>query len=237
MTVTRNPDAAERVFLDARRCTEDDLRALAALPHARMLQLTGLRITPAALAAASWVESLHLVDPATIEGLENVQQIRTLSIYHLPKIHDLAPIGHLRQLRTLRLSTPPGYDASRKCFEVASLEPLGRLTNLEALTMRGIVPLSGGLEPLHRLQQLQRLDITHVYAFALEDYARLARALPNTTGHCLQPFFAASWAGKCSRCAGDRVVLTAPPPRHSRFLCPVCNRARLDEHVAAWNRS
>jgi len=225
---------ARHVFLDGRHCTEDDLRALAALPNAASLEISGLRIDLRALRAVPWVEHLHLNDPATLDGLVHLQQVRRLAVYHFPKIHDLAPVGALSRLRTLLLSTSPSYDASRKCFEVDSLEPLAALSQLEQLTMRGVVPLHGRLEPLHGLTGLRELAITHVYCFGLEDYARLAAALRHTTGHCLEPFFAASWAGTCRRCGQGRVVLTGPRQRRSRFLCPLCDGARVAQHVAAW---
>jgi len=225
---------AETVFVDGRHAGEADLRALATLTDVRTLQISGLRYTLDALESVKWIESLHLNDPSTLEGLETLQHVQHLTVYHLPKIRDLSPIGALATLKTLLLSTPPSYDSSRRCFEVSSLKPLGHLTALDRLTMRGIVPLEGGLEPLHALTQLRRLNVTHVYVFTLEDYARLARALPDTTGHCLQPFFPASWAGTCSRCGEARVVLTGPRPRRPRLLCPLCNRARLDDHIAAW---
>src|SRR4030095_8997101 len=97
-----------------------------------------------------------------------------------------------------------------------------------------ILPDDETLEPLHALTQLETLEITHVYTFALEDFARLARALPNTTGHCLVPYFTASWAGVCPKCGSARVALTAPPPRSPRMACPSCHADRLRRHEARW---
>jgi len=226
---------ARSVFLDGRHCTARDLGALAAVPDATDLRISGLRIGLRALADVPWIRHLTLNDPTTLDGLRSLRQIRKLDLYDVPQVRDLSPIGALRELTSLRLSTPPSYDASRKCFEVESLDALAHLGRLEELTMRGVVPLRGRLEPLHALTQLRRIEITHVYCFGLEDYARLARALANTEGHCLQPFFEASWAGLCPRgCGRTRVALTGPPPRSPRVLCADCNRARLDKHVAAW---
>jgi hypothetical protein len=222
-------------LLDGRRSTERDLAALAQVPNETALRISGLRITVQALAGVPWIESLTLDDPATLDGLEALPHVRKLAVDYFPKIRDLSPIGALGQLTSLLLSTPPSYDASRKCFEVESLEPLGRLGHLEELTLRGVIPLRGRLEPLHGLKQLRRLTISHVYCFTLEDYARLARVLTNTTGDCLRPVFAASWAGTCQRgCGQTRVVLTGPRPRSPHVLCPDCNRARIERHVEAW---
>jgi hypothetical protein len=101
--------------------------------------------------------------------------------------------------------------------------------------MRGILPDDRTLTPLYALTQLETLEVTHVYCFTLEDYARLAKALPNTKGHCLVPYFEASWTGLCSKCGGPRVALTGPPPRSRRLACPSCQAERLRRHEAEWN--
>ena len=227
--------AARKVTIDGRACSERDLAALAVLRHATHVQLTGMRSALGALAALPRLEQLHLVDPHTLEGLSAMPRLTSLTIYCFPKIHSLAPIASLVNLRSLLLSTPPGYDASRKCHDVDSLQPLEHLRYLERLTLRGILPARGRLSPLSALTQLRELAVTHVYAFGLEDYAGLARALPATSGHCLRPYFAAHWTGRCRACGRPRVALTAPPPRTPRTLCPDCDRARLERHVANWN--
>jgi len=226
---------AERIVVDGARCTERELRALASVPLATHLQVSRLRVSLAGLADLPHLQDLHLVDPGTLEGLERLQQLVSLTVYCFPKIHSLSPIGSLTNLKTLLVSTPPGYDAGRKCHRVESLEPLGRLGDLEALTLRGVLPDQGRLDALRALKGLRQLAITHVYAFGIDDYAGLARALPNTSGHCLQPYYEAHWTGTCRHgCGRARVALTAPPPRSPRMLCPDCDRARLERHVAAW---
>jgi hypothetical protein len=227
--------AACKVFVDGAGCTERDLRALGALPRATHIQISRLRVSLDGLADLPHLQDLHLVDPGTLEGLEELQRLVSMTVYHFPKIHSLTPIGSLTNLKTLLASTPPSYDASRKCHNVESLSAIGRLSHLEALTLRGVLPGEGRLDALRALKGLKQLGITHVYAFSLEDYARLARALPNTIGNCLRPYYEAHWAGTCRRgCGRARVALTAPPPRSPRTLCPDCDRERLERHVVAW---
>jgi hypothetical protein len=227
--------AASKIVVDGARWAERDLRALASLPRATHLQISRLRVSVDGLADLSLLQNLHLVDPGTLEGLERLQQLTSLTVYCFPKIHSLTPIGSLANLTRLLVSTPPGYDASRKCHNVESLDPLGRLGRLEALTLRGVLPDEGRLDALRTLKGLRQLAITHVYAFGIEDYAALARALPNTSGHCLLPYFEAHWAGTCRHgCGRARVALTAPPPRSPRTLCPECDRVRLERHVGEW---
>ena len=100
----------------------------------------------------------------------------------------------------------------------------------------GVRPLKGRLEPLQRLVSLKYLHISHVYQFELEDYAALARALPNASGHCLQPYYALPNLGlRCKRCGAEMVFLTGPRPRTRHQLCPKCHKHKLEGHVQLWN--
>jgi hypothetical protein len=198
------------ISLDGRRLTTADLYAVAARPDVTRVKIFGLKERVGPLTMLASLRELDLTDPSTLDGLDELQQLESLTLYAFPRITSLEPIGALTNLKKLVLSTPPGYDAARKCYEVDSLEPLARLSDLESLTMRGIAPKSGRLDPIRRLTHLRRVDITHVYMFGLEDYAQLAAALPAAEGHCLQPVFEAAWAGACPQCGRPRVVLTAP---------------------------
>jgi len=224
-----------RVFVDARHLTGSELSELAALPGLGFLELSGLEIDLSPLGASGSLEHLHLDNPARLDGLDRLNHLTSFGLYYLPRIHVLDPIGELDSLESLVISTPPSYDASRKCHRVQSLAPLARLARLQRLILRGILPERDGLRPLESLGALRTLEVTHVFDFTVQEYARLARALPNTSGHCLVPFFEASWAGTCRRCGGNKVALTAPPPRTPRTLCPTCQRERLDAHVERWN--
>lgn len=223
------------ISLDGRRISVADLYAVAARPDVTRVRIFALQQSLAPLAPLLSLHHLELTDPFVLDGLDQLEQLESLMLYAFPRITSLDLVGSLPHLEKLILSTPPGYDASGKCYEVESFEPLARLTQLESLTIRGVVPKIGGLEPLHRLPQLRRVDITHVRVFGLEDFARLAAALPLTEGHCLQPVYEASWAGDCPRCTSARVVLTAPPPHRPKIACPICDRERIERHLTAWN--
>jgi hypothetical protein len=225
----------DSISLDGRRLSVADLYAVAARPDVARVRIFALKQSLAPLAPLTSLRHLELTDPYVLDGLDHLEQLESLMLYAFPRITSLDLVGTLTNLKKLMLSTPPGYDASRKCYEVESFEPLARLTNLESLTMRGIVPKSGGLEPIHRLTQLRKVDITHVYVFGLEDYARLAAALPLAEGHCLHPVYEATWVGTCPRCGSPRVALTAPPPRTPKTACPICDRERIERHLTAWN--
>jgi hypothetical protein len=231
----RRANEMNTISLDGRLLSIADLYAVAARPDVTRVRIFALQQNLGPLGTLTSLRHLELTDPHVLDGLEGMQQIESLMLYAFPRITSLDVVGKLTKLKKLMLSTPPGYDASRKCYEVESFEPLAQLANLEALTMRGIVPKTGALEPIRRLTSLRRVDITHVYVFGLEDYARLAAALPHAEGHCLQPVFEATWTGTCPCCGAARVALTAPPPRTPKIACPICDRERIERHLAAWN--
>jgi len=233
---TRLPALADhRAFVDARQLTNLELGELAALPDLEFLELSGTETDLSPLASSPTLRHLSLDNPAHLDGLGRLKQLTSFGLYYLPRIHALDQVGELHNLQSLAISTPPSYDASRKCHRVQSFAPLARLPHLRQLVMRGILPDTDRLRPLEALVSLQTIEVTHVFAFTMEDYASLARAVPNASGHCLVPFFEAAWTGLCSRCGGARVALTAPAPRTSRTLCPRCQRKRLDAHVERWN--
>ena len=186
--------------------TAEGLVALTAShPDAETVRVSKLRTSLLPFERLSSLRHLEINDPLTLEGLDHLTQLSSLTIYSFPRVHSLDALGGLTELRRLHLSTPPSYDASRKVHHVDSLEPLGHLRKLESLVMRGVLPTIGGLQPLHRLLLLRHLEITHMYAFPIAEYAQLARALPLAEGHCLVPYFEAPWTGSCKKWGGQRV--------------------------------
>lgn len=165
-----------------------------------------------------------------------MRQLECLVVDQAPKVTSLASIGALVQLRHLHISTPASWDASQKCIEVESLQPLAELSRLEKITLRGIRPASGALGPLERLKSLAEVEISHVPDFALEDFARLAGALPNASGDCLLPHFRMNFPWPCKRCKTTQEWLTGAVGRQKRYLCPVCEKDKLAAHVAAFDR-
>lgn len=86
--------------------------------------------------------------------LTRLQNLRYLSILHLPRVSDLAPLADLRSLKTLSLETLPSWDASGKVTTVASLDPIAALDNLQHLQLLGVCPPDRSLAPLERCKAL-----------------------------------------------------------------------------------
>jgi len=217
--------------------TQHDVEAIATIPAITCVSLAMSRITSLApLSKLSGLESLELDDPPTIAGIEGLISLKCLVLRHFRRITNLAPLSSLSNLRAVSMSTIPSWDASRRCLEIDSLEPLRKLINLESLRLMGIKPLDRRLDPLHDLTNLKYLHISHEFQFQLEDYAALARALPETSGHCLLPYYTIPQLSlRCKRCDGEIVFLTGPRPRTRRQLCPVCDERKLRQHEGQWN--
>ena len=216
---------------------QGDVELLADFASLTSVSLVAPRLTSLApLRALRRLQALELDDPPTLSGLDSLSDLKCLVLRHFRRIRSLSLVEPLSRLRVLSMSTIPSWDASRRCLEVDSLEPCSRLSGLESLCLMGVRPLKGRLEPLQRLVSLKYLHISHVYQFELEDYAALARALPNASGHCLQPYYALPHLGlRCKRCGEEMVFLTGPRPRTRHQLCPKCNKHKLEGHVQLWN--
>ena len=217
--------------------TQHDVEAIATIPAITCVSLAMPRITSLApLCKLSGLEFLELDDPPTIAGIEGLISLKCLVLRHFRRITNLAPLSCLSNLRAVSMSTIPSWDASRRCLEIDSLEPLRKLINLESLRLMGIKPLDRRLDPLRDLTNLKYLHISHEFQFQLEDYAALARALPETSGHCLLPYYTIPQLSlRCKRCDGEIVFLTGPRPRTRRQLCPVCDERKLRQHEGQWN--
>jgi hypothetical protein len=216
---------------------QSDLEVLAAIPSLTSVRLVNPRITSLApLSGLSHLEALSLDDPPTLNELDGLGNLKCLVLRHFRRVRSLSLVGALSRLRMISMSTIPSWDASRRCLEVESFEPLSKLHDLEWLYLMGVMPLDRQLVPLHGLDRLKDLQISHVFKFELKDYAALARALPKTSGHCLQPYYTLPQLNlRCKRCGEEKVFLTGPRPRTRRQLCPKCDGKKLQEHQMQWD--
>lgn len=105
------------------------------------------------LVVATWPDS-------SLEVLGELQRLSYLSLLHLPKVTDLAPLAALQNLVTLRLHTLPSWDSSGKKTTVRSLEPLALLPSLRHLELFGVVPEDGSLAPLEAASGLESVRVS-----------------------------------------------------------------------------
>ena len=108
-----------------------------------------------------------------ISFLRTLIGLRLLTLSHCPKVHDLGPIGALRNLEVLDLS-----GGMWSTFKPESLQPLANLDKLWGLSLKAIRVQDQSLVPLTGLKQLRQLELSN--QLPTEEYARLSVALPST---------------------------------------------------------
>lgn len=87
--------------------------------------------------------------------LEDLGKLRYLSILHMPKIRDIAPLASLTELETLSLATSPTWDAAGKCTIIESLGPLANLHKLKNLELLGVRQQNASLAELEQCKNLE----------------------------------------------------------------------------------
>ena len=120
---------------------------------------------------------------AVLAGLE------VLKIQDSGALRTLDGAAALNGLKNLVISTPPTWDGTARKIEIDSFAPVAKLKSLERLILLGVRPKDLDLAPIMGMTHLEDLDIGGVPEFTIGHYARLAAALPNTEGRCLQPYF------------------------------------------------
>ena len=84
----------------------------------------------------------------TLDVFGDASSLTYLSVLHLPKVSDLSPLAKFKALETLRLSTLPSWDSSRKRTRIRSLTPLLELPSLRYVELFSVVPDDGSLHDL-----------------------------------------------------------------------------------------
>lgn len=229
----RLADLNQLVAVWATQPTREFFRACARAPHLRALYACYFKkLDEVELAGANSLEHLAL-DWATrlvdLSFLADLPALRTLIIDDMKRL-DLNTMPELPQVTGLAMGG--GINSTMK---VESFEPLSRLPNLQYLSMYSIRTVDGSLKPLSRLRDLREIKLPNY--FSIDEFARLAGALPNTKGTVLTPFFTPTdgsanipfWT--CQRCHGPRYMMTGKP---AVILCPECDNAKMDKRIARW---
>lgn len=184
--------------------------------------------------------------------LSSFENAETLEIAGFPD-DDLDCLSSLRALKRLRIVHLP---------RVSSIEPLGRLSNLEELELSTLPGWDAGgkrtiidsLAPLGNLKKLRVLVVSGVVPEdkSLEPLAgcaslreirtgnhysieQLTKALKHRhyEGAFFKPYVELTY-GICGTCHAAKVMLSGVSGRS--VFCPVCNEKRVREHVELWNR-
>lgn len=170
---------------------------------------------------------------ADLSFLASMPRLRTLYISGARRL-DISTIPPLPRLAALHLAG--GTSAT---LRLETLAPLARLTTLRHLTLENVRPADGSLRPLAALTRLRELHVPN--GLEIEEYARIAGALPHTSGSAMTPFYAecVSRPGievlfRCEHCGRTRALMTGRP---AALLCPECDATAMRRRVARWEAS
>lgn len=215
---------------------DEKFAALLGLGSLRWLVIHAVRMTRLdGIEQLTQLERLILWDApqlTSLSGIESLSALNFLAMENIVRIRNLEPLAALHNLITLEIASPVGWDASGKRLEVASFAPIARLSRLRFLGLPGVRPLADGLRPLEQLTHLEQLRLPLDYP--VEDYGRLAAAMPHLESALTRPFYELSGPfSTCNRCGSQKVVLIGKRSKRSRQqVCPQCNRMLVAEHVS-----
>ena len=209
--------------------SEEQMRIVERLTSLRVLVMNFVHLkSPPQLASLVRLECLHCDHPndAWLGPIGSLHSLRSL---HLMSIRQLTDFSGLRQLRNLRELLLSGL--RWKTGHVRSFQGLDQLGKLELLYGGNLRFGDGSLAPLRALTNLRYLDLDN--AFAMEECAALATALPRATGKILAPFFQPPLPGcACTTCGSVFTVKNTGRP--SRTLCPQCDEGKISKYRQEW---
>lgn len=105
--------------------------------------------------------------------LRTLTHLAYVSVLDFARVTDLTPLAGLHSVRTLRLHSPPSWDASGRVIEVDSLAPIADLPRLEHLELFGVRPSSGSLAELEAAPSLRTVPVSR---YSTSEVARYRRA-------------------------------------------------------------
>jgi len=169
----------------------------------------------------------------TLDGFEGLHKLEYLVLEHIPSVRSLEPLSQLLTLKTLVIHSAVYYDISGKFLNFDTFEPLGHLKCLLYIELIGVKPNDLSFNPLANLTNLKALKLSH-NILPPEEYGRLARALPNTTGDFQHPYVVTTAeVFRCNKCFEQKVMLIGKS--RPQFICPHCDQRKVDKHIARYN--
>lgn len=167
-------------------------------------QKTFEQICPVLCAPTLHFYDMRVSDLSTLLTPYNIEHLRHLIITWNTKVSDISPLSKLTQLETLVLSDTtkivklgPLQSLQQLSFlefsggiwkpnRPDSLEPIGDLTQLEALRLANLKIGDDSLRPIARCKALKALALSN--QFATEEYAYLHSQMPQTQCDYFAPY-------------------------------------------------
>jgi hypothetical protein len=159
----------------------------------------------------------------SLAGLDLLRTLDTLALENFARVRSINPLAALTNLRVLCIE-----GSMHSAMVVETLKPLERLKGLRRLRLANVRVMDGSLAPVAELKRLERLFIANM--FSVEEFARLAAALPHTEGETLAPFRETSI--ECDHCGAKKVLLAG---EGQPALCSACDADRIATHVERFN--
>ncbi len=215
------------------------------------LRNIGPKVWPRVLAGCrSKALRLYHVTLPSLEGIERLDSVEDLAIEWVPKLTDLSPVFKLRGLTSLSVFDVP------KVRHLDGIEELTGLTSLKLSGNRGsLTPKMqlSTLEPVTRIPGLTRFSLTNArldddditvlarcskleHLHLSSQFERGQRAfLAKRLNHQLAEPITAGFGTniECSKCHGGKFIFSG---RRMPILCPSCDRARYEKHLAEFER-
>jgi hypothetical protein len=177
---------------------------------------------------------LSLYDPESIEELADCGDVEALTMEHFPKIHSLAPVGKMRNLRWLTLKTQLGWDGTNRTLEVETFMPLAELPLLEEVLILGVAPKRDRVMPFTRMKKLKKVTLGNTNFYQLEDFAALSGALPMEAA--IRPVMQMNFITPCRKCMrSPELFLNGAEPGKRKYVYPFCHQKLIFRHLERWN--
>ncbi len=185
--LARHHPALESLGLDRTGVTDDDLKAVEALPKLRGINLQSTKVTDAGVAhfrsLKNLVELLINSTDLADEGLKILGELPTLEVLHFnkTKVTDagIASLAKLPRLRQLSMGWNTITDAA--------MPSVARITSLERIDLYRLPGFTdAGLVPLRSLRKLKQLTAVETQVTP-EGIAALQQAVPTLTRVTTKP--------------------------------------------------
>lgn len=163
---------------------------------------------------------------SSLNGLMKLQMnLSGLALTNFKNVHSLEPLHTMTSLKALVVD---GSMWTR--MKIKTLEPVGRLTNLELLQLHNCKVEDQSLRPLAALKNLKQLNIANFYP--MEEFARLSQQLKTTKCIWFEPYVEMPGI-ECKKCKrANMLMLTG---KGKRMVCSKCDEKRLGRHLREWN--
>jgi hypothetical protein len=215
------------------------------------LRNIGSKIWPSVLSSVR-ASSLRLyrITLASLEGIERLSSVRSLSLEWAPKIVELSPLFKLRQLTSLsifdfaKIRTLEGIEVLNELAELnlsgsrGALTPRLKITSVVPVTqLRRLVSLSltnaqlddDDISVLARCSNLKHLHLSR--QFQRDQVAYLAKHL---NGQLAEPLSACSDTNlKCESCGADKFMFAG---RRMPILCRSFDQQRFKRYLSEFDR-